>query len=296
MRQICCAIFSIFFLLGSTAALAAQSVFVREVKGGGTADEKQAVRDLVTAAVSGASGYHSTDKEAGANVSLEPRLVKLGNSYVLYLNKIVGGDTKFSQQMRSATFDDIDTVSTRLTRAVLNEVQVKDDKKVSEVTQDEVNRGMVRREVTRQWMIGFGPMWLAGVQDNGKSGLNFLVSYLWGVSPLTSIQFGFEGGGLRDSDSHLSNFFLGVNQSLSEADTSPFVMGAVGYGSAGSDNSAGTLDDTTASGFTISLGGGVKFFQTSKVNLALSAKGVLMTDQIGGRYPFGILTGAAVCF
>lgn len=288
------AIATILFVNSAFAA----SYFVKDTAGSGVPDEKIAVKELVSAAVSQVKGNTTTEKESGADFVLEPRLVRLGAAYILYVNKTKGGQTIFSQQSRANTFDDIDTVATRVVRAVITEVEVKQDKKVSEVTEDEVTRGMRRREATRQWMLGFGPGWIGNVGESG-SGVEWLISYLWGVSPETDIQLGIEGLSIRDSVASISNLFLGVNYHLSQAETAPYLSASFGHGSASiDDNDPNTmtigLDD--ASGFTLSVGGGVKFFRSSKVNLALGAKAVYLFDKGPYGNPTGYLSYLAVCF
>lgn len=257
------------------ASAQAESVFVQTPQTEGEeASLRSTVQELVKAAISEQSGYSLAANAEGADLVLRPRVLKLGSAYVLTIDKLKAGKVLFTSKMRASNAEDLDTVTSRVVRSVLNEVRAEGNAQVDDVTEDEVTRGTRRHVATRQWKIGFGPTW-GNSLNTEKSGLAFHLGFVWGVDPHWDLDLSFRATGIEgknSSDAYFSEFMIGTNYHLNKNKNAPFLTAAIGRASAGvSSNTAIVFNDDTANGWAARVGAGMKFFRTSTVNLGLEA-------------------------
>lgn len=264
-------VFLLTFLITSlTTSLAmAESYYVKPIVSSGlSATDADSVYQLVQAAVSEA-GATLANNEGSADAALEPKVMRLGSSFILSVSKVRHGSIVFSQKAHAATIEDMDTVANRVVRAVIKEKRFETDTKVSDVTEDEKTRGMRRKDVVSQWFLGFGPAYSTNLNTTNM-GLNLEVGYSWGIDPQAAIRLQADFGNMSQSDALYTNFNLGVDYFLSENNTSPFVQVDFGYGGVTADDQNAILSSDRASGFTVGAGLGVRFFRASRVNLGLT--------------------------
>lgn len=268
---------SLLCLALTSISVFADSVFIEPVRGSSTSEaDKQSLEELIKIAVpQSGSKYSVTDKAQGADWTLSPALIKLGDSYILSIQKKdKTGRAVFSDKMKSTTMSDMDTVSARLTRGVLLGTKVENTADVTNITQDETTMNSRRYNATRQWMVGIGPGWTSNLRSSG-GGFTFLVGYLWGLDPDFSVNLSFlTNSGRKNDDASYTDFSLGGEYYFARTKNSPFVGGRIGYGSArvNKDNcnafSIGCEQDR-ASGWSTTAVAGYKFFRTSTVNVAV---------------------------
>ncbi len=270
----------------------AESVYVQPPQAEGEeAGLRASVYELVKAAVSNESGYTLESNAKDASLTLRTRVLKLGNSFIMSIDKMKGDRVLFTSKMKAANAEDLDTVSARVVRSALNEVRAEGNAQVDDVTEDEVTRGTRRQQATRQWKLGFGPAWGSNLNTD-KSGLLFHLGFVWGVDPHWDIDFGFKATGIDKTGSsaaYFSEFMLGANYHLTKGKNSPFLTFGLGRGSAGaSQPDAFIITDDTANGWALRAGAGVKLFRTSNVNLGIEANHTILmsktsrTDQTPG--------------
>lgn len=273
----------VFVLLGSTAF--ADSFFVETITGNEiTAGDKSAVEELVRISVTENGKHTVVSKKDKADWILAPALLKLGDSYIITLQKKDKKDqVVFAEKMKAKTMSDMDTVASRLTRSVIEQKRTSETADVTNITQEEETMNTRRYQATRQWIIGIGPGWSNNLNSAG-GGFTFTLGYLWGLDPDFAINLSWKGNnGRKEDDSGYSTFSLGGEYYISRTKTSPFVGGRIGYGSAHADTcpffSATTCSEDKATGWSVDLDAGYKFFRTSSVNAGVAASYSYIFDE-----------------
>src|SRR4051812_37136852 len=124
----------------------ASQVFVQFATGTGvSASDLETTTQLVQTAVSEVSADTVTNDALKADYQLAPKLIRLGGSYILNLSKLKDGKVVYSSQLKAAQMDELDKVSTRLTRSVINGERAASNPRVGEITDQEAKEGTQRR-------------------------------------------------------------------------------------------------------------------------------------------------------
>lgn len=260
-----------FFLF--SFPLWADTFYVTEGAGVGVPKEEvQTLNELVRTAVGSIDGHQPSNDPNQANYSLKPKLLKLGNSYTVTLEKSKKDKVVFSSSLKADRIEDLDTVTQRLVRAVIDEKNPVSDVRITEVTSNDKTLGSTRRDAVKRWMLGFGPAGTANM--NQSSNLVLLsVGYEWEIpSSDASIKILWEG---------VSGFsYLAFNGSyfLNNKDTSPFIHALVGYGGAKTESS-GSKASENVNGFALGGGAGFRFFRTSSINMEVAATAATIAAQ-----------------
>jgi len=261
----------VFISLLAPFALA-DTYFIYETKGKGIgSDDKETITELIKSAVQ-EQDQQITELSGTADYSLKPRLLKLGESFILKIRKYKGKKAIYSGKLKASSLEDMDTVVTRLVRAAINEESAKKNARVDDVTKNEVEKTNRRKKALKQWYFGFGPGKSSNL-NTSESALSFTFGYNWGIDEKFDLNLSYEFFVHKDSDTaRFSSFDIGINYFLTANDSSIFFTGLVGYGSAQAHDPNGTIftsDD--ASDFVLGGGAGFKFFRTSNVNVGLLA-------------------------
>lgn len=275
------------------ALAVADSFFVEEIKGVEiTAQDKHSVRELIRISVTQVGDKNSVTSQAdGSDWMLSPNLLKLGDSYVLTIEKrkSKSGPIVFSESMKSTSMSNMDVTAKRLVQAVLEQKRFEETADVTNITEEETSRNTKRYEATRQWILGFGPGW-AGHLNSPGGGFSFLLGYEWGLDPDYSVDLSyFTAGGKGSDNSRFTDFTLGGTYYLKRTKISPYATARFGYGGANMNSdcsiSQTCYSENSATGWTGSLAGGVKFFRTSSVNLSIGLRYSLLFTALNGRNP-----------
>lgn len=275
LRSILSAVFLSLAVLAASVA-EAETVYVQSPTAEGPeSDLRASLFELVKAAVSNQNGYSLTDAAKGADLQLQPRLLKLGSSYIVSVDKLKGEKLVYTSKLKASSADEVDNVASRVVRSVLLETKAEEDAQVGDVAESEVAQNTRRIQTTRQWKLGFGPAW-GNAMNTDKSGMNFLLGFVWGIDPnfdldLSLRSTGFEKKG--ESGAHFGEFMIGTSYYLSRGRNTPFLTAGLGraWGSVSISDSTTLLNtsDDTASGWAARVGLGYKFFRTSTVNLGI---------------------------
>ncbi len=284
-------------IFGTLAAGAwADSYFVEEPKGVGTSDaDRNSVAELVRIGVS-QNGHTVSAKKEDATFTLAPNLMKLGDAYVLSLQKKnKAGSVVFADKMKATEMSDMDTVASRLTRAVIEQKSLEETADVTNITRDEETLNSRRYNATRQWILGIGPGWTTNLRSGG-GGFTFALGFLWGLDPDFSLNLSWMINNGRDSDdSSFSDFSIGGEYYFKRSKFSPFLGVRMGYDVAKTsdscDSSATSCKEDKASGWGGTLTGGYKLFRTSTVNAAIMGNYTYIFDETTAGNPslFSIL-------
>lgn len=286
-------ILTVICLAFSASAAFADRYFVENAKGSGVAEsDREAVEELIRLSVSQAGGHTVAAKKEDAQFTLVPQLLKLGDSYVLSLQKRnKAGDLVFAEKMKATTMSDMDTVANRITRAVIQGSSTDDTADVTNITEEEENRNTRRYKATRQWVLGIGPGWATNLRSSG-GGFTFQLGFLWGLDPDFGINLSMltNGGRGDDDDSSFFDFSLGGEYYFNRRKHTPFAGLRLGYGSAQTSDSCtisifDSCKQDKASGWGMTGTVGVKAFRTSTVNAAVMANYSYLFDRTTAGNP-----------
>ncbi|MCB9026664.1 MAG: hypothetical protein H6625_10130 [Bdellovibrionaceae bacterium] len=261
----------------------AETVYVLEIKTKGVDEASlETVKELISSAVQ-SEGHSLTSNKNEADSILRPALLKLGDSFILKIDKLKDNKVKYSSKMKAANLEDMDTVSTRVVRSVLNEEAPSKSVKVTDVTADEETRGTRRFKATRQFRFGFGPAWSSGLNVNG-GGTQWSLGYIWGIDPDYDLKlnWSFYVPRADEENARYSELALGMNYFMTQAKHSPYLSIELGYASAAASEKINNLfnySDDNASGWALGVGLGYKFFRTSTVNVGLLASYKYLFDK-----------------
>ncbi len=276
----------LFFIIFTMWA-SADTVFVEPTKGTGlNTDENLAtVTELVKSSIRDQNKHQLVDDQKKAQLTLRSRLLRLGSSYVMTIEKYDGPNLKFSSQIKAKNFEEMDNVCARLVRAVIDEVTLKTDSRVDDVTENEQVAGTRRKDTVNRWNFGFGPARVYNLNENDTQ-MNWNLGYNWEVDPNFALKIFLDG-----TSSRASQLGIGVNYYMNNRDISPVVYAGLGYGSTTIKDEGNFFGlGETKTGFAVGAGVGVQFFRTSRVNLELllHASHHLTANRMGAPGVYGL--------
>ncbi len=214
-------------LLLLSAIASATTVFVNKVDGSGVDEAStESTFELIKSAVPQNSGYTLSENKTTVEVVLTPKLLKLGDAYILKIDKFKGSNLLFSSKMKASNLADMDTVAQRVVRAVLNESESERNAEVTDVTEAEQTLSTRRYQATRQWLFSFGPAWSAGINAS-KDDVLWNLGYVWGLDPDWDVKINY----MMYAPSGNANFYdlsLGMNYYFSRSKNSLFAMAGFG--------------------------------------------------------------------
>ena len=248
-----------------------KTVYVVRAQGTGVAEsDLLAITELVESSIQGVDGYTLSTKPSGSDFELRPKLTKLGAAYFLTVYKRKAGKTLNSKKMKSNSLEDMDTVVTRVVRAVLNEEDVNSNSKVYEVTEEEQVKSQRRFRAQRQTIYSFGTA--RGENLNEKDPFtSWLIGKNWNIDPDYDLSAYFQFFTSPDSTSaYFNNFGLNLHYFFNRNKNAPYVTGGIGHIRVGVEDGSEYLSQDSESGFALIAGVGMRFFRTSTVNFGLS--------------------------
>ncbi|OFZ26962.1 MAG: hypothetical protein A2381_20265 [Bdellovibrionales bacterium RIFOXYB1_FULL_37_110] len=220
---------------------------------------------------------HQITNDSKASLSLKSTLLKLGDSYILTISKHSPTGVN-SEKMKVKQIDDLDVVVDRVVAAVLSETTAKETLKIDTVTEQEKGRQTKRIEVTRQWMVGLGPVWLVNL--GSTSAYNFVIGYVWGLDHNFDLNVKMDFSNAEgSSEAGTSLFTVGGNYFFNNDIHALYATADLGYGN------AENVNKKEKSGWVSSLGTGMKFFRASSVNFAVEARYSTLFAKIENKTP-----------
>ncbi len=250
-------------------------------------EDAQAVTELIRSSVSESTKHQAVTTGANASYTLKPKILKLGNSYMLTIDKVKNDQVIFSTQMKASSIEELDRVSKRVVRAVIDQVSAGSDSRVEDLTQSEIAEHK-RRETLKRWYFGLGPSFTNNLNNNGSL-FGWDVSFNWEM-PDAALKIFMEGAGAAMFD-----FGIGGNYYFSNRDQTPLIMATLGYGSTTKqkDPNVSPYSDEGTPGFILGTGLGYQFFRTSSVVLELLGHYSIMLNKnsIGTPSIYGFRVG-----
>jgi len=274
----------IALVLACASAAHAASYYVEPVQGEAMEPSLlSTVQQLISDTVSETGNQVASDP-AGADFLLKAQLLKLGESMILTLSKDKPGPDNdqvlFMRKLKAASVDELDVVSSRLTRAVIKEQDPDGNARIGEVTEREQRRLVGPRVESRSSnYLGFGPFVQEhmGLASNDDIAYSLSFGHQWDTTSQAAITLGYEAS-FKDW-SFINGVQLGVCYYFDDEDTAPFVGLDMGYGAARSDNTS------TVFGFSGGARAGFMFFRNSSTQLSLQLRYLGILEDNGKGYP-----------
>jgi hypothetical protein len=257
-----------FLFCGANAARASQ-FFVEPATGSGVPESDLATTtELIRSAVN-TTGKHQTVTDADqAEFTLRPRILKLGQAFLLQLDKVEKGKIVFSSELKAEHIEELDKVATRLTQAVLEGKQAPENAKVGQITDQEAHDGTQRKPVRRFTTLGLGAAFFGNLNSSGP-GYSFDAGFGWDVNAALIklfADFSINGGAI------FTNLGLEGMLFFSPEDIAPYASADFGLGISRLDPQNTGLNAQVTTGFDVGVGAGVVLLRTSKINLDLGAR------------------------
>ncbi len=266
------------FVSGFSLLASAKTIYVLKTKG--TVDSRthlSAITELIEASVEGEKGFSVTGNRWKADFELRSRLTQLGSKYILTVFKSHNKKTLNSQKMTSRSLEDMDVVVARVVRAVLRGEEAAANSKVNEVTEEEQVKSSRRFKAHKQWVFALGASSATNLNESG-SFKSFGFGRNWNIDPDYDLAFLWTTHiSPSGSAASLVNLSIDLLYYFNKNKSAPFLVGGIGYaGAAADDDAVLFFSDDTAGGFSAKLGGGMRFFRTSTVNLGVSLTHTMM--------------------
>lgn len=257
------------------------TIYVAPVQGTNiTENTSKTLRELIKVEVQNDSNHRLVDALDQAQFFIQTKVIKLDN-FTLSMTRWRGNDKVSSGQWKANNLSDLEAkISVAVPEIINTEInknsaQLFDDKKSlgERAAEKNQNASNERVEARRQVIIGFGPAFFDNM-NTAESGLGFQAGYVWNIND--HFDLGLQSD-FAISTSHSDAWMFGgkvnTNYHFNSKDISPFIGAGFGYAWASlHDNNVSNIPDDSASGFAVGLQGGVKFFRTSTVNLAVSGE------------------------
>ncbi len=305
----------------------AADFFVRDAipENGVAIEDARATTNLVKNAVVARSTDRVLQIETPDAYILQPHLMKLGDSWILTVEKLRGSETLFAAQSKTTRLDQLDSAARSATFAAIDEpsprtqvatgaavpyqvppiqnqppiqVQPAVNQPAPYANQGGTTAGRTidvlpaNRKVS-YWSIGVGPFFPHRLQNNTVM-YDIAAGHAWDINPRAGVKVTAEGNFSSGAQTGtFLNFSTGANYYVRTLgyDTAPYFTGDMGYGFARS------AEQQTAEGFSLGVGAGFEFFRTTETTLDLLFRYNIILNTIAGEgYPSVLGARLAVNF
>ncbi len=274
------------FLLSSP--LFAASIYVAPVQGTNMSEQQsQTLRELIKVEVQNNNDNRIAVNLDDADFFIQTKVIHF-KSYTLSMTRWQGNKRVSSGQWKADTLGNLEGQLATAVNEILNgkdnpqsAVLFENKKSLGERAAEKKRRSNFERvEARRQVVVGFGPAFFDKM-NAAESGLGFQAGYVWNIDDHFDLGLQTDFAiSTKYSDAHMFSGKIITNYYFSTSDVSPFLGAGFGYGFASlHDSNTPSITDGGASGFAMSLQGGVKFFRTSTVNFMISGEYTRIFDQ-----------------
>lgn len=297
-------------VLGLPFAAHAAQIYVRDTiaREEISVQDAEAVTSLVRDAVVSSGQDRLVSNEWEAEYSLQPRVLKLGDSYILTVERKRGDDVIAANQEKAVTYDDLNRAASRATIAALGHApeNVAANAAPAATTPASASpviapSGGVSRmprsgyqlspagKTKHYWTVGLGPA-IGRRLESDDIFYSLSASHQWDVHPRASVKALAETSVSTGGESaHLYNFGAGANWYFMPTMTgAAYITGDMGFGFA--QNSL----DNKSDGFTFGAGAGYQFFRTEKTSMDVLIRYVVLTKEVGDEDGLPQVLGARV--
>jgi hypothetical protein len=301
-------------MLIAFGAISAQAVevYVEDtiVQSGANQQDATTAQELVSNSVARTGRDHLTDDMSNADVILQPRLMKLGESYVLTVERRKGDEVVYASQVKASSLSDLDRAARRATVAALSgsaseysrsaTTETVEDRTVIINNTNAADDEIADYRLTRKgyqltpggrpngyWSIGIGPM-IGKRMETDDVFYNLSVGRYWDIDPRASVKaIGEMNFATGNESATLMNFGLGASWFFAaDPNGAAYVTTDLGYGF------ATTADDEDADGFSFGAGVGYQFFRTRAAALDIQLRYLTILEEADKDEGFPRMLGA----
>lgn len=268
-------------VLSSLAWLQAENVQVLPVVGADfSIDAPATMQALVRSAVQKAG---DTPVETEQPVQIRTNLMRLGQTYIVVVEKLQNGQVVQSNQLKAASADELDVVVERTVAASLKGTSARSNEEVGKITDAEEKSVQKRKESRNYSAFGLGPAGMHGMDNSGELAYRIHSGYIWEVGGYGAITL-TNNVGMTFSEWALHEALLiGGRLYVTPTAVSPYLGAGAGVGL--------TLGDALRVGFAVGGSAGVVFFRTSSTQLELGGDYDVIFDSRDGGHPVGMFGG-----
>lgn len=264
-------------------------------------EDARAATNLIKSSVAARSSDTLIDDDYRADYNLQPRLMRLGDSTILTIEKMRANEVLYTAQVKVDRIDQLDRAARNATFAAIDEpslaqrrsgtivetrpetgppVTIYTGPYTSGETARSVSRGVNVLPMERKvayWTVGVGPF-IPRRLDSESLMYGFMGGRIWDINPRFSakaiIEANFSSGAEK---ARLFNFATGGSYFFDSARaTSPYATVDIGYGLA-------DTDDESAEGFSFGTGAGIQFFRDTETTLDLLVRYAVVLNSVNGE-------------
>ena len=278
MKTLFSIILSVFF----TTTAFASNIYVSPVVGSNVPKEKlDTLWELVKVQVQDYPQHRLVNRLDQAEYFIKTKLIKF-DSYTLSMSRWKDNKKVSTGQWKAKDLSELESLVQKGVAQIIESgdenkskaVLFENKKTLSEQAAEKKQRASFERvESQRQMAIGFGPSYFSNMNSPGTA-LGLMAGFIWNIDD--HFDLGLQSDfaiSTEHSDAHMFGGKLVANYFFAAKDISPFVGAGFGYAWAHAhENLNSPITDESASGFAMSLQGGVKFFRTSDVNFGITGE------------------------
>jgi len=275
-------------------------IFVADpiVQDGISPDDSSSIRHLVQNTVSTNRLDRLVNDQTKADYVLQPRLMRLGDSFILTVERRQGEQIQYASQMKAQSLNEIDRAARRATLAAMSDADRSSQRKQTS-EEDALSRSASSSPLAKMsepapylsssrpgyqlnpaqkqfsyWNVGFGPA-LGRRMESDDVFYSLSVARIWDIHPRISAKALGEANFTSGNEAYLYNVGIGASWFFfPSVNGTAYVTGDLGYGFAQS-----TLDNTN-DGFTFGTGVGYQFFRTSRTTLDVLFRYAVLTSDL----------------
>lgn len=246
-----------------------------------------ATTSLVKDAVADSGDHQLVRNQATADYVLQPKLLGLGDGYILTIEKRRGGHVVLAKQVRVASLDDLDRAAARATNEVLTSPTISSATTTTVEEPRVIENPVENVNTLNDWDRGATPVydfWTAGIGPFGGTNLNTKnimysasLGHTWDIHPKVAIRaLGEAAFSTGDEDAKFFNVSVGPAYYFSTGKNaqSPYANLDFGYGFGNANH------DDDMNGFTLGLGLGYRFFRTATTGMEVNLRWATLFDPV----------------
>ncbi len=249
----------------------AATYYVERIESKISEDIDTTITELIGVTINETGSHTTVSNSSEADFILKPKLLKLGNAYIITLDKIKNGKIVFSSKLKAESIETIDSIVSQLVLAVIKENAPLNEQQSKERQQKKRQSGT---------SVSIGPALFSNLNTDSVA-VNVSPALYWDVD-IALIKLLADISTYHGSS--LINFGIGGQYFILEKNISPFIGGDFGYGFAKMRNALSSEDDS-ARGFAVGGVAGVQFLRFKFVNLELSFRIASVLDKVERGYP-----------
>lgn len=245
---------------------------------------KASVKDLLKAALY-EHGESVANEKAEADYVITSNVIVIGSSTIVSIQKQRHNEILYTDKLKASSLNELDVIVDRLVSALVSQQKAAQNPEIGKITDEEITKVSRRTKAQKFRFVAIGPFAFTDLSTDAMA-YYFASGFIADVTPNNSIKMEFElSARIRDlGDENSRSAFLysgnlGGIHYFSTKNTSTFVSGSFGFGSAYSSETENNWS------FTLGTELGIAFFRTATSQMQIGLKYTGLTDVNGIGHP-----------